>query len=205
MSRVQRRGLGRRCAALIVLLLSLLLLLQPTAGAQTPTVISTKMTVTDFDEAAAEAAGNEIVKQADGTRVLRSATTGEVRATLPPAGVEAQGVTQDTVVGECGTSSIYLDDDPAPALYNMTTGFVVNDPAISYGWFARVEGEGITDEYVNGGPLALERSWSRVAQDEVLSRGDFHTAEVIPSSSFAVLYWGGVCTSGGPSAAAVIY
>lgn len=166
------------------------------------TTLEIPMQVTAFDETVARAAGNEIVVAEDGTQVLRDVETKEAVATIP---AEGSGLAQGELVGDCGMSYVYLDDDPDPAAYNITTGFRVNDPAISYHWLVQVTGPSMLDEYEYGGGLASRKEWDGIGRGDVISRGESHVAEVVPSESWALLYWGGICTSLGPSAGAIIY
>jgi glutamyl endopeptidase len=104
------------------------------------------------------------------------------------------------VHGNCGSSWIYLYDKADAHPVRIVTGFHVNTGAVAYGWQAVITGPQRTDlDYVARGTLALRTMWEENASTPLdYPQGDYSAA--VSKSSFAVLWTGSVCYSGGPTA-----
>jgi glutamyl endopeptidase len=104
------------------------------------------------------------------------------------------------VHGNCGSSWIYLYDKADAHPVRIVTGFHVNTGAVAYSWQAAITGPQRTDiDYVARGTLALRTMWEDNASTPLdYPQGDYSAA--VSKSSYAVLWTGSVCHSGGPTA-----
>jgi glutamyl endopeptidase len=105
-----------------------------------------------------------------------------------------------TVKGTCGSSFIYLYDKTDAHPLKVYTGFKVKKTAIAYEWYYTVSGP---DEFklsaTRKGTLDFRYSWSNTYSSPLdYLQGDYEAA--VSKSSFAVLWTGAVCYSGGPTA-----
>jgi glutamyl endopeptidase len=105
-----------------------------------------------------------------------------------------------TVRGSCGSSFIYLYDKTDAHPLKVYTGFKVKRAAVAYGWYYTVTGpDGFKLTASLKGTLDFRHSWSNTYSTPLdYLQGDYK-AEV-SKSSFALLYTGAVCYSGGPTA-----
>lgn len=104
-------------------------------------------------------------------------------------------VRQKATDGTPGGTSIY-DGNPV----GITTGFLVNLPAVAYTWVASISGpNGYSYDYTAAGTLAADTSWDGNYDSPVDEPSGEYTAGVDPVVSEAVLADGDVCFSGGPT------
>jgi hypothetical protein len=100
------------------------------------------------------------------------------------------------VGGDCGFSYVELDPEGV-GYYRVRTGFHVNDWATEYHWKVNVAGPNVNRHHTWGGPLRARRDWRGSRRGDIKSEG-YHEATVVPPESYALLWNGGVCYSGGP-------
>lgn len=132
------------------------------------------------------------VPAADVARVLNP--------TPPPSQAAKGGATPNAIVfGDCGYSTINVGYKSNGLPVRMTTGFHVNDAATDYQWTAVITGPSYSYNYNASGGLALRHDWNGSHNSSLNYPTGWYTATVSPAGSFAILYWGGVCFSGGPS------
>jgi hypothetical protein len=122
----------------------------------------------------------------------------------PPTSSSGSGVhTDSTVYGNCGSSYINLAEKSNGWPVQMYTGFHTKDASISYHWNAGIGGPRYQYNYGSSGGLSPTHNWN----------GQHHSTDDYPSgqyfasvstSSYALLYWGGICTSGGPVTSAYL-
>jgi len=103
----------------------------------------------------------------------------------------------DTVYGNCGSSSIYVNDKPNDYPVAMKTGFTVYTWATSYYWNASVDGPGYSHVYQSGGFLDFDTSWEGGYQSSQNLSAGFYTANV--NFGIAYLWDGDICISLLPS------
>jgi hypothetical protein len=186
--------LGRAMALLgaVTILLPLMANVASAAPSAKPvpvTVAKTRvgMHIVGFNKAVAAAHGYEIKTAADGRQY--SVKKGAVTA----AGDVS---TENIVYGNCGSSWLYYN-----AIGNSSnkieTGFQLNQAATSYWWLVvMIDGGGQSSRNWAGG-LLLRTRWGVTSTATGMTHG-FSDAYVSTGSS-AILWNGGVCTSGGPS------
>jgi hypothetical protein len=114
-----------------------------------------------------------------------------------------KGVTPDNqVVGNCGTSYIYLSERSDGWPVHMDTGFGVNQPAVEYGWHASIHGAsgtGYDYDYHASGGLNYRYNWhGQHTSAKDYPRATYAAAVYSDGSSWALLDTGSVCYSGGP-------
>jgi hypothetical protein len=151
-------------------------------------VKTTGMQIVGFDRAVAAAHGYEIKTAPDGREysVKKGATA-----------TAAGGIsTQNIVYGNCGSSYLWYN-----AIGNSSnriqTGFNLNQAATSYWWLVVMRDGGGQSSRNWAGGLLLRTSWGVTSTVTGMTHG-FSDAYVSTASS-AILWNGGVCTSGGPS------
>jgi hypothetical protein len=105
------------------------------------------------------------------------------------------------VVGDCGYSYINLMEKSNGQPVRMTTGFHVNDAAISYNWNASVGGPNYQHTYLSSGNLAFRNDWNGSHNSDLNYPHGVYYASVSSNYSYALLFWGGLCVSGGPTQA----
>ena len=112
----------------------------------------------------------------------------------------AEATPQGVIPGPCGSSWIYLYEKANEHPLKVYTGFSLKHRAIAYGWFYKVTGPGGWGVTANlKGTLALRSSWENTYNTPYDFPQEEYSAEV-SKSSYAVLWTGSVCTSGGPTA-----
>jgi glutamyl endopeptidase len=127
------------------------------------------------------------IPAADRDRVARRAA----QAPVSPNG---------TVVGNCGSSYVTLQEKANQHPVRMTTGFTVDTAAVAYGWQATITGpNNYSYTYDSSGGLLLRTSWdgSYDSPRDLVAGG--YSAAVVPAESFAELWTGDICFSGGPT------
>lgn len=147
--------------------------------------IRVPMRIVGFDQDVARRHGYRIVHLPDGRQ-----------ASVPMEAPSRAAQPFDTVEGDCGFSYVELDPEGV-GYYRVRTGFHVNDWATEYHWKVNVTGPGVNRHHTWGGPLRARRDWRGSRRGDIKSEGD-HDATVVPPESYAVLWNGGVCYSGGP-------
>jgi hypothetical protein len=109
---------------------------------------------------------------------------------------------KDTIHGNCGSSFIQIADKSKRNVHpvKMTTGFSVNEPAVSYAWFTDTfrNASGFKKPWKASGGLLLRKSWSGGFTTILNYRHGVYTGLVYAGVSQAVLVNGDVCVSGGP-------
>jgi len=153
------------------------------------------MRIVGFDRQVARAHGVSIIVDQQG---------GESAVIASPDG---GFTTLGTIGGDCGTSWVTLADI-GDRRYSVWTGFTVNDPAVLYHWRVWIQNpsSGWYRTHEWGSSLALQTEWYSSAQDTIpYNRGGWYTATVEPPASWALLWYGSVCYSGGPTSGDWIY
>lgn len=164
---------------------------------RTVTAPMTKVRVTKLVTSAPDGAGNIKVQLANGKTVpIPAADEGLV---MSRAAQQAGVSPDDTVVGNCGSSYITLQEKSDGFPVAIRTGFTVDLPAVGYDWFATVEGPDYFHEYTSSGGLFFDSSWDGGYQSDQDQAEGLYAAEVDPGASDAVLFDGDVCFSGGPT------
>jgi hypothetical protein len=102
---------------------------------------------------------------------------------------------QDTVYGNCGYSYIEGAQSASHKIW-LRSGFHVNDSAVQYAWLISLYDRNGHSYQGSSGGLAFRHDWSKLWEN--LNQYGYSIDEVEAGSSYAVLYWGGVCVSGGP-------
>jgi hypothetical protein len=104
------------------------------------------------------------------------------------------------VNGSCGSSWIYLYDKSDDHPVRIVTGFHVNTGAVAYGWQATITGPQRTRiRFSASGKLAFRTTWqANSSSARNYPRGDYSAA--VSKSSYALLWTGSICHSGGPTA-----
>lgn len=154
--------------------------------------------VTRLVRSTPDKAGDVTVQLANGAVIpIPAADQGRV---MSRAAQQAKSSPDGVVVGNCGTSNIELaemsDDHPV----RMTTGFTVDDYAIAYGWLAQITGPSFSYTYTASGTLDFDLSWAGSYNSPQDQRQGTYKAAVQPEASFAELWDGDICFSGGPTA-----
>jgi len=134
---------------------------------------------------------------------LANGRTAEIPATLKSvvmrkSSQEKQTLSPDTVLpGDCGTSQVDVEAKDNDHPVRMTTGFVVDSPALEYGWEVEITGPDYSYHYSAAGFLAADTSWngSHDSGDDY-PEGDYTAA--VATGSYATLANGTICYSGGP-------
>ena len=136
-----------------------------------------------------------------------SLTASEADLVLHPRPqLSSSGVAQPNgiVFGDCGYSTVNVGYKSNGAPVRMTTGFHVNDSATGYQWGAYTTGPSYSYHYTASGNLALRHDWNGSHNSSANYPSGWYTSTVSPSESFAILWWGGVCYSGGPTSTAYL-
>ena len=102
----------------------------------------------------------------------------------------------EVVEGDCGLSFVEVELE-AVGWYRVRTGFHVDRRAVEYHWKVNVVGPSVNRNHTWSGPLRFRRDWRGSRKGDIQGEG-FHEATVVPPESYAVLFDGGVCYSGGP-------
>lgn len=144
------------------------------------------MRIVGFDEEVARRHGYRIVTLPGGRRA-------SVRAPTPTPALRPAG----TVEGDCGFSYVELDPEGV-GYYRVRTGFHVNDRAVEYRWKVNVAGPILNRHHTWDGRLRGRHDWRGSRRGAIKAEG-YHEATVVPPESFAILWHGGFCYSGGPS------
>ncbi|MEV0320183.1 DNA/RNA non-specific endonuclease [Streptomyces sp. NPDC050658] len=173
-----------------------------TKGSSERTVAAkmTRVRVTKLLTRTPDRAGNVKVRLENGKTI--SIPAADKNRVMRRAAEEAKNPRpKDEVESDCGRSYITLTKKPNRHPVSMRTGFDVKSPATSYKWSAGISGPGYSYDYDSAGTLAYRTSWDgRHDSDQNQAAGDY-TAEVSPRGSFAVLWIGDICFSGGPTEA----
>ena len=175
-------------AILVPLTVSTAAAAAPADKAPATAVETAEMRIVGFDRKVAEAHGFEIRTAPDGR---------EYSVKKGAAAVAAEDVSAQTVVyGNCGSSWLYYN-----AIGNSSnkieTGFQLNQAATSYWWLVVMTDGGGQSNRTWAGGLLLRTRWGVTSTVTGMTHG-FSDAYVSTASS-AILWNGGVCTSGGPS------
>jgi hypothetical protein len=162
-----------------------------TPGQPPDTQLAIPMHVEGFDAKVAAENGYEIRTLPDGKQYSVPQNTQQGLAVPDDA-----ASTNNAVKGNCGESYLYFYAKGG-LKGEVTTGFKVNRPAISYSW--RVE---VTDRAGVGtlnwdGGLAFRETWEGKRTTKGASGSA--VAVVNPADSYALLSNGAICVSGGPS------
>ncbi|MBP8537211.1 DNA/RNA non-specific endonuclease [Streptomyces sp. MK37H] len=128
------------------------------------------------------------IPASDKNRVMRRAAE-DAKAPRPKGRVH----------GPCGSSHVTLGRKSNGHPVSMRTGFDLKTPATSYVWIADISGPGYSHDYHSVGTLAYRSSWEGRYQSSQNQGEGNYTAKVAPRASFAVLWIGVICYSGGPT------
>lgn len=150
-----------------------------------------------------DAAKNVLVELSDGQTISIPDSMKEkvLNPSRPAPKGDAGGVqTQAVSYGSCGSSYVNLGYKSNGEPVRMTTGFHTNDTSIRYGWNVGISGppnSGYQYNYTSSGDLAFRNDWNGSHNSgKNYARGTYIAS--VSTSSYSILYWGGVCTSGGP-------
>lgn len=148
-------------------------------------MIRTPMKIRAFDKEVVAANGLEVVTRGGVQQLVRKG-----------AGPEAEPLGR--IDGDCGYSYIYVSG--GNNIYYFNTGFHVNTSAVSYSWNVDMDGPwGYSRNWGFGGALAFTQDWTSGTRSSVVDDTGWYSGEVVVPSSWAMLWNGSVCYSGGPS------
>lgn len=177
---------------------------------------SAAMTVGGIDLVQAQKAGNSVSVR-NGRMILQDGHTGEVLANIPsdPTVAKRDAVTgateksatpNNTVIGNCGSSYMWIADAPGDHSFQISTGFDINGTAYDFGWETRVSNEHLNWEWSDYGPMAPASTWESgwILEEDEGVPGYTHEAAVLPGSA-AFLTDGRMCYAYEPTAASVIW
>jgi V8-like Glu-specific endopeptidase len=158
--------------------------------------------VTKLMSALPDQHGSLIVQLADGHTAKIPASLRET--VMQRSAAESKKLTPNTVLpGNCGTSQVDVGEKENDHPVRMTTGFVVDTPAVEYGWTVDISGPNYSYHYSAAGFLASDSSWSGSHDSEDdYTAGDYSAS--VTTSSYAALIDGEICSSAGPVADAVL-
>jgi glutamyl endopeptidase len=157
----------------------------------------TKVPVTGLVTDTPDSTGRIRVRLVDGKVVAIPAS--EKDRVMARAARQPDVSPNNVVVGDCGSSHIELAEKANDHPVRMTTGFTVVTAAISYGWEATITGPSFAYTYDASGGLAFRTSWEGSydsPRDQLQGR---YSAAVVPDFSYAILWTGDICVSGGPT------
>lgn len=164
-----------------------------------------EMSVIGIDRQTAEAAGNTVVETDQALTLLDR--SGEVIAELP---LDGKFAPFDRVYGNCGSSYVYIYDEPGPLSFSMETGFNVNGDGPDFQWVVSVDASGHSGGFgytwEDAGPQWPSPNWTSGLWTEETSEsssGYTHFAEV--TTGVAYLTDGRVCGSMHPTHATTIF
>lgn len=166
-------------------------------GGEPGTGSMTTVSVTGLVTDKPDSAGRVQVQLANGKVIAIPA--GEKDRVMDYAAREPDVSPNDVVVGNCGSSFIEVELKENDHPVRMRTGFRVNTAAVAYGWQAEISGPGFSHSYDSAGALALSRSWDGSYDSPRDHLQGTYEAVVASEQSFAVLWTGAVCISGGPT------
>ncbi len=150
------------------------------------------MNIIGYDKAVAEANGFTIVTDQDGTQHSVPVTK-QAKAQVAAANSVVKPL--NTVYGDCGTSSLYIQVKWATVLM-VSTGYSVVLASVSHIW--NVDGAVSSGTWSNGfSGLNFSTTWSATHNVNV-GNGAHGFGSVRPGSE-ATLINGVICASGGPS------
>jgi hypothetical protein len=104
----------------------------------------------------------------------------------------------DEIAGNCGTSFVELTNKSNGHPVHMLTGFTLIDYAVDYSWRVPISGPSYSYVYTAGGALAFDATWEGQHSSAANYAHGTWGAGVVSSASYAVLWTGQVCYSGGP-------
>lgn len=202
------RSLGRIAAA-AALIAGLVALGLSNASAGPPTTatdfrLQRGMNLVGFDATVAKAHGFKIVTYADGSQQAVPANphdkTRKPSPIVPKAdqrrpGAMSASVAQDTVWGNCGYSYIEGAQDAAHQIW-LNSGFHVNNWATSYSWLISLYDRNGHSYVGASGGLNFRNDWHRFWDGR--QQYGYSIDEVESSYSYAFIWYGGICVSGGP-------
>jgi V8-like Glu-specific endopeptidase len=173
---------------------------KPASSAATTTIEAPMVLirVTGLVKAASSPTGQAEVRLADGEIIAIPAA--DVARVMARAREDARSVASvPSASGNCGTSYVKLQEKPDYYPLQVTTGFTVKVPAISYHWKVIISGpDKYAHEYTASGGLLLRKSWNGTYDSPADEpEGEYHAR--VDKTSDAVLSTEGVCHSAGPS------
>lgn len=141
--------------------------------------------------------GQEKLSLSDGQSVLAPKGTGKL-AKAAAAKYSKSVQPLDTVYGNCGSSYITIGYYSDGYIYQMNTGFTVIGDVIQYDWNANISGpESYVYHYHSAGTNGLDKTWHGQHHSTGHPSGRW-SAGVISDESWAMLWDGEICSSGGP-------
>lgn len=167
------------------------------ANAETTTTLTVPMSSTGFDKNVATANGFEIRTNADGQEYSAPVSPAAVLA-VERAAKSTGSTIQNTVNGNCGTSTLLMSRVGGTTSVRIGTSYRVKLPSASHKWSVNVINKlGVSS--VNFDGVAGGTTWSAVRESVNVRTNQGTTAQVTPGS-FAVLISGEICYSGSPTA-----
>lgn len=144
------------------------------------------MHVVGFDAAVARAHGYVIRTDAHG------------RQYSVKAGSRAGAAPSDYIGTSCGTTYMWYNEQGNRTV-KVDTGFnlLSHDWAVRYGWTYHMQDPGGTSTHTHSGALSFQLSWETVDYWGGMTPG--YSTAWVDTSSYALLYTGVYCYSGGPS------
>lgn len=112
--------------------------------------------------------------------------------------------TNAIVFGDCGYSTVNIGYKSNGYPVRMTTGFHTYDASVEYAWNVFINGPRYSYNYHASGNLAFRNDWNGSHNSGSNYPSGGYTATVSPPGSWALLWWGAVCYSGGPSQTAYL-
>lgn len=193
---------SRLIAFVIAIVVALLVSSEPSAGAQAnheqerppPDRVTTQdMYIAGFDREVAQANGFEVRTLPDGREYL-VATDPSIPAPL----------VDPIKFGPCGYSYMFMYDDVNE--YDWQTGFHVNDAAVAYYWYVDIYGPfGFHNTQQMSGGLAFRNDWTSGYRQTPADDNGYYRGYVYWPLSWAKLWFGAYCYSGGPWDEAYVY
>lgn len=167
------------------------------SGAKNTTVPMHIVRVTGLVTTVPDAAGKVRVRLANGAVIAIPAA--EKDRVMARAAQEA-GVTPNGVVnGDCGSSNVFVQEKSDDHPVHMTTGFTVDLPAIAYTWQVTISSPDFDHVFQQSGFLAFRTSWTGTYDSTDDNPEETYSAVVSSDQSFAELFDGDICFSGGPT------
>ncbi|CAM5538805.1 hypothetical protein [Leifsonia shinshuensis] len=158
-------------------------------------VVTTPMHVGGFDAAIAQKDGFQLVTGADGitrsvpvTAAAKAATGGKSAEVASPDG---------TVSGDCGISSLAISKSTTEDIREVTS-YRVDLVALSQHWIVdAISPEGSYEHNFSG--LNDSTTWTGIDNDVYVYSSEHGVIAHVESGSFAELFDGEICYSGGPT------
>ncbi len=187
-------------AALAVVGAGTLAVAQTAAAATGTSTTSAPMhtvAVTGLVATVPDAAGKVKVRLANGDVITIPAADKD--RVMARAAQEAKANPNGVVSGDCGSSNITVQEKADAHPVHMTTGFTVVIPAISYAWQATIAGPDDSYVFQQSGGLFFRDSWTGTFDSTDDDVEGTYNAAVVADQSWAELWTGDICFSGGPT------